>query len=304
MKNEIVFCTVASNDYLPSLERLLASAQLFIPNQIIHIVLVNVDSLKAKYLESLYNNVCIEFDYYEFENNDELRGWCTNRRALLFPKIMEKYSFPVVWIDADTLFINEAGSLIQYAKKYDLSVDYSNTHPTLGATEKQLKNYSTGPLGTPYFGVFNNSVIVTNNSNIAKKLFNYFSELIQHHRLIWFADQEGLYLTYKKFKNRIKFMPLEKKFCSRSYHSSKIIWTGKANIKDKKEYIKLGDRYILNVRKWPIKKLDINKSIDCINPSNPINIRKKSFSKRLAKRIYKSFKFLITGKINEKQLEA
>ena len=84
MKNEIVFCTVASNDYLPSLERLLASAQLFIPNQIIHIVLVNVDSLKAKYLESLYNNVCIEFDYYEFENNDELRGWCTNRRALLF----------------------------------------------------------------------------------------------------------------------------------------------------------------------------------------------------------------------------
>ena len=121
---------------------------------------------------------------------------------------MEKYSFPVVWIDADTLFINEAGSLIQYAKKYDLSVDYSNTHPTLGATEKQLKNYSTGPLGTPYFGVLIRSLLQI--IQILQKLFNYFSELIQHHRLIWFADQEGLYLTYKKFKNRIKFMPLEK----------------------------------------------------------------------------------------------
>jgi len=290
MNPDFIICTVASNEYLPEVEKLIASAKIHMPNQLIHIVLVNVDELKAIYLKELNENIVIEYDYIEFKNHVDKRGWCTNRRALLFPKLMKKYTHPIIWVDADSIFINSSEELLDYSKKYDLSVDYTHNHRSLTARSKQLQNLPKGPLGSPYYGVFNNSVIMTNNSSAAKEMFIYFSRLIDKYRLLWYADQEGLYLTYKEFEKKVNFLALDRKFCSRYYDENAVIWTAKGSIKQNEQYIKLGEQYIVEVRKWPMKAPPKKNKTKAANEHY-------SLLPRVINRFRKTIKYLFIGGI-------
>ncbi len=255
MDHKIVVCTVASNDFLVYLERLLASAQKHLPNQMFFIVLVNVDEMKVPYLKSLYRNSEVIHDYVKFNSLAEQSGYCTNRRAKLFPLLMDKYNTPIIWVDADSMFVKNAEELITYAGKYDLSVIYRKDHVSFQASLQKLQSLPKGPLGTPFFGVFLNSVIITNNSVSAKELFHDFSKRVEKMPIAWFADQEGLYLSYRKFKDKIVFKPLGRNICSYKMDSASIIWTFKGERKGEYEYFRKGEEYIYTLRKWHMRSL-------------------------------------------------
>jgi len=135
------------------LERLLASANKYIVKELLYLVLVNVDEQKAGYLKKLHKNLEISHDFVKFKNLEEQRGYCTNRRATLFPKLMEIYNTPIVWVDVDSLFVRNGLEMIEYAKEYDLSIIYRENEKIKAETNKS-KNITLGPLGTPFFNVF------------------------------------------------------------------------------------------------------------------------------------------------------
>lgn len=250
MNRQLVVCAVASNDYLIFLERLLASVQVNLPGVLFHAVLVNVDKLKVPYLKSLYKNLEIDHDFVQFDSIDQQFGFCANRRARLILELMLKHNYPIVAIDVDSLFINPADELINYAKKYDLSVQYSPDHRALKASSKEFQRLPKGPLGTPYYGVFSAGVMTTNNSSIAKDFFREYKRQVERNLLGFYSDQEGLYLAYKCFKDRLNFSPLDFKFWSRKNRSDCIIWTAKGSTKDSDEFRIKGDNYIFKVKKW------------------------------------------------------
>ncbi len=91
---------------------------------------------------------------------------------------------------------------------------------------------------------------------------------------------------------------MNEKYCSRVFKPDRIIWTAKANIKDRKKYIELGNEYINRVRKWPLKELNISRNPqDNITPHNPIMVKNKSIISRVYNRLYRTTKFLLTGKV-------
>ena len=244
-KHEIVVCTIASDDYLVYLERLLASASIHLTGQLFYVVLVNVDEEKAKYLFTLYDNLVIEHDFIFFNNKDEQRGYCTNRRALLFRLLSEKYDTPFVWLDVDSIFNKDASIIIKESKENDLSVIYR---------KENINHSMTGPFGTRNFGVFLNSIIMTNNSSAAKILFKDYQDRVDKLLLAWFADQEGLYLSYIKYKKDINFSPVSENIYN-SNNLNCIIKTYKGDSKQDNEYYKLGQECLSRVRGWSLKKL-------------------------------------------------
>lgn len=259
MSHEIVICVVASDYYIIYLEKLLASARIHLPSANIYAHLVNVDELKDPFLRSLNSNLEIKHEYIEFNNIQYMSGYCANLWPRIIPKLMAKHDCPIVYLDADSLFMNRAHELIEYARKFDVSAEYNSRHPALKATGRKLRKLPKGPFGTPYYGVFNSATITTNNSSIAKDFFKDCNKRIDSHPLDWFADQEVLFLTHEKFEDRIKFNSLESKFCDRINNEDTIIWMAKGSTRNRDEYKLAGEGYIHKVRKWQKKALPYNR---------------------------------------------
>jgi len=289
----MVLVTVASSSYLEYLERFLASANLFLPDSLIHAVLINVDELQVSYLQKLYSNLKVEHQYIKFNQYSELNGYCGNLYANILPDLMAKYNCPIIYIDCDSLFVSEAKDLFKYAKEFDISFEYNEKHPSLTANQKKLKKLVKGPFGTPFFGVINSAIITTNNSSIAKDFFIFNRDLINQNSLVWFADQESLFLTFKKFKDKINFNNLEEKYCSRTNKQNTIIWMAKEQTRLKHEYFQIGQDYINKVRKRKFKVFEKRFNIE-----DQTNIYSKPLIKKVYLRIRKTFKVLLTGRIN------
>ena len=263
MKNKnpkVIFCTVASNDYMILLERLLASAELYAPGNLIYSVLVNVSKDRVENLKKIYPGFIAEHDYVKFNNLNQQKGYCSNRRARLFSKIMKLYDCPVIWIDADSIFIKSADEIINYSYEYDLSADFSENHPTLSKGPINLKQYPLGPHGTPYYGVFNISIMTTNNSTFAKEFFYQYEELVEMHNTKWYSDQEGLYILYDRLKSKISFNSLPIHYCSRENNENSIIWTLKADLKKNEDYILKGNQFLFDVLGWESNNIVENES--------------------------------------------
>jgi len=254
-KFSIILCTVASNDYLHYLERLLASAKKNLTEALFYVVLVNVDKKKDEYFRMIYNNIEIKHDYIYFKNLNEQRGYCTNRRASILPLIATKFKSPIAWIDADSLFISRADDLIFYSRQYDLSVMYREDNIPSKSIFRKIIKKPKGPLGTPYQGVFSAGVIITNNSSVMKEFLNRYSDIVSQKPLSWFADQEGLYLTYLEYKSRINFHNLPVKYRSRIMNKDTIIWVPKTYYRDNSEFWRIGEKILHDQLKWPSPKI-------------------------------------------------
>ncbi|TFB13944.1 hypothetical protein E3V33_00095 [Candidatus Marinimicrobia bacterium MT.SAG.4] len=255
-KQPIILCSVASNDFLHYIERLLASAGTNLPEALFYIVLVNVDKIKAEYLNSLYGNLILEHDYVHFNNHADQQGYCTNRRSTLLPHLLKKYNSPVVWIDADSLIIKPAQELIEYANSCDFSVMYSDSHPLLNMSEKKRMKLPKGPLGSPYYGVFSAGLITMKNSQIMKEFVDSWAKKVEKKKLSWYADQEGLFLTYLDYKDKIKFRSLPEKYWGRYYSEDIIIWVPKGYYRDKIDFYSIGENYIIDKRNWPVIEIE------------------------------------------------
>jgi hypothetical protein len=82
--------------------------------------LVNVPKEKGEYLKSLNPNLEITHDYLYFLNDAMMRGYCTNRKPSIMKELMTKSSYPVVWIDADSVFTRNDQELYNILIKSDL----------------------------------------------------------------------------------------------------------------------------------------------------------------------------------------
>ena len=192
--NKIVIFTVASNDYLTHLEKLLASVNINIESALFYVYLINVDVNKDSYLEALYPNIVIVHQFVEFNSLSSQRGYCANLRASIFPILMKKYDQPIMWIDADSMIVTSDNELLSYSKRYDLSADYTTNHGVLTYSKRRLKKHPKGPFGTPYYGVFSTGVMFTNNSPRAKQFFELYAKKVSEFPLSWYSDQEALFI--------------------------------------------------------------------------------------------------------------
>ncbi|TFB10611.1 hypothetical protein E3V55_05550 [Candidatus Marinimicrobia bacterium MT.SAG.3] len=247
---------MASNDFLHYLERLLASVHINLPEALFYVVLVNVDKLKTNYLASLYDNLIIEYDYVHFKNHADQQGYCTNRRSTLLPHLFKKYDSPIVWIDSDSLFVRPAQELIEYAKSCDFSIMYNDDHPVIKANKKKLMKLPKGPLGSPYYGVFSAGLITMKNSQIMKEFVDSWSNRVRKRILSWYADQEGLFLTYLDYKDRIVFKSLPEKYWSRFFTEDNLIWVPKGYYRDKIDFYSKGENFLINRRNWPVIEIE------------------------------------------------
>lgn len=239
------------------LEALLASASIYASDNIFHIVLVNVDPIKSEYLKKLYKDIIIENEYINFNNIESLRAYCANRRTSLIPSLMDEYKFPIVWIDADSLFTNRAIDFTEFASTYEVSVEYNYNHDVLSLGKKKLKKYPKGPFGTPYYGVLSTGVITTNNTSSAKSFFNDYMNKTAEKLYEWYADQEGLYLLLQEYHKNINFAALQNKYCSRFHNEDTVIWTLKGATRESNEYYKLAESHLQSINRWDLKNVDI-----------------------------------------------
>ena len=268
MKNspQIVFCTVASNDYLHYLERFLVSANKYVPEALIDIVLVNVAQEKDDYLRILHSNIEIIHDYVYFNNVNEQGGYCTNRRASILHFSAIKYpDSPIAWLDVDSLFVAKADNFINHAKKYDLSV-LSRPH-SLSKKKSITKKKTVGPLGTPYMGAFSAGIITSNNSKIAKEFLDRYKQIVRKSPLTWYTDQEGLFLVYLDYKSRLNFCDLPEKFNCRYLKDDTIILVPKKSYRDQSEFWLMGEKLLASHLNWPLKRIRTN-----VNNTNIENI--------------------------------
>jgi FkbM family methyltransferase len=222
--NSPLICTVANNEYLIHLEKLIASIALNAPTTTVYIVLVNIPSEKSQYLKTIHRHLIFEFDYVKFESDEVMRGYCTNRRARLFYEQMRKFNQPFLWMDADTLLMNNPNELFEKIAKYDLSIIIDSSHPTFRMSDNELKKSPKGPLDSPYFGVVSAGVFGTNNSAQARQLFIDMYQLVSKAPYSWFADQEGLYLAFLKNKSKINFYQIEDKYAALENLDSTILF--------------------------------------------------------------------------------
>jgi len=249
-KEDVVIFTVASNDYLIHIEKLLVSANVKVKNALFYVYLINVDKIKSTYLEKLYPNIVIVHEYIKFSHSEHKRGYCANLRARIFPELMRKHESPVVWVDADSMFMSDCKELVSYSKLYDLSVDYSEKHNSLNCSKRKLSKLPKGPFGTPYYGVFNTAVMFTNNSKVSKEFFDLYAAKVARFPLSWYSDQEGLYLSYREYGNSLKFKPLEWKYCDRHLKDTTVIWTAKGGIKESEMFSMVGEEYLEKYYDW------------------------------------------------------
>lgn len=91
-KIDYIICSCCDNDYLPHLEKLVASAGMLLKNVKVHLALVNVPEPRAAYLKVLNPRVEFDFDYIYFASETMKRGYCTNRKPSLMLSIMNKKS--------------------------------------------------------------------------------------------------------------------------------------------------------------------------------------------------------------------
>jgi hypothetical protein len=290
---DVVYITVASNNYTEHLERLLASLKLHSNNSLMIVYLVNVDVSKDDYFKELFPDTVLRHKYVEFSTIGQHRGFCSNLRSEVFLDVMNEFNTPIVWIDVDSILIKSDSELIEYAEKYDMSVDYTKNHPTLSLSKYRLKKYPTGPFGTPYYGVFNISTITTNNSKSAKNFFFNYALKIREHPTSWYADQEGLYLLYKEFKNKINFNILPDKYCSRINSNEAIIWTAKGNGKNDNDYVFTANSNIFKIRGWDMTTLPKEKFFNL-----GVNTERKktgSLIYKILTRVSRAFLVLVRG---------
>jgi hypothetical protein len=287
--NKYVIFSVVSNEYFNYLESFLSSANIFLKEDVlIDLTLINIDHNIEVYLKSIYQNINVKYEYVQYTYEKTINAYCGNYYAYLFPEIMNKYSCPIIYMDIDSLFINNPDNLLNYVKKYDVSFEYNLNHHSLSGNWFYKRRLPKGPFGTIYYGVANSAIIMTNNSKNAKKYFSYNERLMCGKNLDWYADQEALFLSKEDLNEVINFNVLPEIYCSRLRNSNSIIWMAKGSTRKLSTYSKLRREYINKVLSREI--------ISIVEPDNYNSTTiKNNIIKRIISRLSMVFKVLFFG---------
>ena len=220
---KINICSVASDLYLEGLYYFILSfnKDYFIDYEIeFNVEFVNISENKIKYFKNKFKNLNIINTNMEFQNNKQLRGYCTNRRFYILNKTLKKYDYSI-YADSNSLFSNNFDNLIEILDNNLGLLCVNKNHKVF---KKNLKyRFKKGPLGSIYYGVVKAGFIALKKSLICENFINTCIEYNKKRSFSWYADQESIYLTISNNKKFNHFKHLETQFILHKNNSVPII---------------------------------------------------------------------------------
>lgn len=209
----ITIFSVANEPYLGYLKTLHASIKRYLPNS--KFIGFLVDCKKDNY----------DFDARHIQSDEKIpvNNFCAGLRTRLFVDLLEEINTPLLYIDADSIFVNEADSLIEHINSCGVSMRPKNLDE----------------------GTFASGVISCNPNKLINNFFqNYKKNYLDVLYLgDWFSDQKMLNKTYQEMKDKINFKPLPNKFCDVWFSEEGIIWTAKGRTRNNQKFINKLEEY-------------------------------------------------------------
>ena len=205
----ITFITTVNENYFYHLPRLLQSiSDNFVGAKlVVYCVNVSDHNLNAQFLKN--SNVEIEKHEICFDNFEHERGYCSNLRAQALNDVgqrLEDNNF-LIYLDVNSLVLANFASFLSKMNE-DIGLVIDTNHPCYKNGWILEKVWPRGPLGTVHFGVILAGIQIYKLGDGVRKLFNEYSSLVSEKNLSWFADQEAIFILFRKLKN-ISFVNIE-----------------------------------------------------------------------------------------------
>ena len=212
--SNITIVTLADVSYYKVLFSMISSVNVFCGDINIHVVLVNADKSHEEKLKKCHDKINIEMENVKFSTEGEKRNYCTNRRAYLFKILRDVYEGHLVWVDADSIFRGDATDFKKHISDCEITM-----------RPKDLKK-----------GTFAAGVIGIGDTPICRDFINSYYDRVESEK-DWMSNQRNLNETYRGYKGKINFKPLDKKYCDVWLSDKGVLWAAKSKQKKDKRYL-------------------------------------------------------------------
>lgn len=227
----IITALNSSKLYFEHLLVLLTSIKMNSPNDKISVFLVDFPKHVVTKLRSVFNN--FEFIDRQLNINTNIGGFMTCYRTLIFKEYFENYRKPVAWLDVDIIVRKNLDPLWYGVETSQLKVLYRADQ---GAAVK-----------------FNTGILVIGYSEPTYKMIVDWNKAVQLEPY-WYVNQFNLYKIYRKYKDKLKLIPMSRGIhdigdSTRNdiFNGNSVIWHCKKNHfndpryqKEYQKYLKLG----------------------------------------------------------------
>ena len=244
MKYKII--TVADINYFEFVKAMVKSATVNFPDASIYVELINMDKEHVNAINSISNKCSGHILNVKFENNNQRKCFCTNRRVDLFYKIRNECDDILVWIDADSLVRKPCDELMDIISKYDVS---AVRRPAIKPGGERTLRAGIIALNNTHGGY----MFLERYVNIMKKhnQWNNVKDTDDIHKdpftwKVWMANQNVLDQLIRKdieMKELISFGDLSNKFCDVHLSDDGVIWAAKNKLKKSNIYIDELEKY-------------------------------------------------------------
>jgi len=206
-KAKIAISVSTNFSYLHNLHTLLLSRDSTQKTEIdIYVMAVNVPRTFEKVYKQNFKNIYFDFVYKTFEDINAERAYMSSLRIDNLNKLAKTNYDYIGYLDVNTILVSDITQLLE--TNYDVFIAIDEEHKFFNS----LPFYSVpvGPLGTPYFGVCLGGVQIYRNNRTTQEFLLFYMRICKDHLLDWFSDQEGLYLTYKAFSEKLRVLNIIK----------------------------------------------------------------------------------------------
>ena len=240
---------------------MVASAKVNMPFASVRMHIVNATNfplLDEKFKAANPKCQCVH-EEVQFHSKLQMQCYCTNRRAALFKKIRDEQGSsrsPMVWIDADSLIVKPANSLLKHLSGKDI---------LLCKKPEVVRNRSVG------YGRFRGGFVVIGNTDKSDQFVSRYDSLVgdgwrtvpdmkdgkqysvsaksdwpealRPAWAIWMKNQDALDDVFEELKGRLSIGILGGEFCDTGLGNDSILWAAKSKLKQSEAYQKALARY-------------------------------------------------------------
>jgi hypothetical protein len=216
----VTIITLADGEYFKMLLSMVRSLSHHCKGAGVHAILVNSTDKQEAIIRKAHDKITVVRDDLSFSSDSEKRCYCTNRRGYLFKKMRSKLSGHLVWIDADSIFRKNCDSFMSHVSSCELTM-----------RPKDLKK-----------GTFAAGVIGIGDSLICHEFIEDYYDAVNKDK-DWMSNQRNLNKTYWKYRKKINYKVLDKKYCDVWMSDGGVLWCAKSKLHKSKKYRLEIDKY-------------------------------------------------------------